>query len=126
MMTATHPAESGHHGPDVRSDLHFSIDPRTSGGIQLTLESRVAPYYGEAVRQQALDVLKALGVQHAAVTIHDEGALPFVIAAQIEAAVRRAGMGGTAKALPSQAALPAPSSRDRLRRSRLYLPGTEP
>jgi citrate lyase subunit beta/citryl-CoA lyase len=126
-MTATpHSAESGHYGPDVRSDLHVAIEPRASGGIELTLESRVAPYYGEAIRKQTLEVLAELGVEHAAVAIHDEGALPFVIAAQIETAVRRAGLGGTAKALPEPVALPAPSARDRLRRSRLYLPGTEP
>jgi citrate lyase subunit beta/citryl-CoA lyase len=126
MTSTPHHAESGHHGPDVRSDLHVAVEPRESGGIELTLESRVAPYYGEAIHKQALDVLRALGVPHAGVTIHDEGALPFVISAQIETAVRRAGLGGTAKALPDQIALPAPSSRDRLRRSRLYLPGSEP
>ena len=34
-----------------------------------------------------------LGVEHAKLTIVDEGALPFVIAARVEAAVRRAGAG---------------------------------
>jgi citrate lyase subunit beta/citryl-CoA lyase len=58
--------------------------------------------------------------------MHDEGALPFVIAARIEAAVRRAGLGQGRRALPEQVSLPAPVARDRLRRSRLYLPGSEP
>ena len=58
--------------------------------------------------------------------IVDEGALPFVIAARIEAAVRRAGLGQGKSALPEAVTLPAPSPRDRLRRSRLYLPGNEP
>jgi citrate lyase subunit beta/citryl-CoA lyase len=119
-------AEAGHWGKDVRSDLHVAIDPRDSGGIELGLESRVAPYYGEAILAQARSVLETLGVKNCKVSIHDEGALPYVIAARIETAVRRAGLGANQKALPDRVALPGPSLKDRLRRSRLYLPGTEP
>ena len=118
-------AEAGHWGQDVRSDLHVVFEPRTAGGIEIDLESRVAPYYGEAIRSQAREVLDTLGVTHARLLIHDEGALPFVIAARIEAAVRRAGL-GEGSALPERVSVPAPSARDRLRRSRLYLPGSEP
>lgn len=119
-------AEAGHWGKDVRSDLHVAIEPRDSGGIELGLESRVAAYYGEAILAQARQVLETLGVKNAKVSIHDEGALPYVIAARIETAARRAGVSGSNKALPDKVAAPAPSAKDRLRRSRLYLPGTEP
>jgi citrate lyase subunit beta/citryl-CoA lyase len=119
-------AEAGHWGKDVRSDLHVAIEPRDSGGIELGLESRVAPYYGEAIMAQARSVLETLGVKNAKVSIHDEGALPYVIAARIETVVRRAGLGANQKALPDKVPLPEPSPKDRLRRSRLYLPGTEP
>jgi citrate lyase subunit beta/citryl-CoA lyase len=67
-----------------------------------------------------------LGVKHARVAIHDEGALSFVIAARIEAAARRAGIALGKRSLPEQHPLPPPSPKDRLRRSRLYLPGSEP
>jgi len=123
---ATQIAEAGHWGKDIRSDLHVAIEPRDSGGLDLTLESRVALYYGPAIRAQARDVLDSLGVKHAKVTIHDEGALPFVIAARIETAVRRAGVASSSKGLAEQVPLPDSSARDRLRRSRLYLPGSEP
>src|ERR1700751_2544556 len=122
----TRAAEAGHWGPDVRSDLHVAIEPRDSSGIELGPESRVAPYYGEAILTPARQVLETLGVKNAKVSIHDEGALPYVIAARIETAVRRAGLANANKALPEKTVLPAPSSKDRLRRSRLYLPGTEP
>ena len=59
-------------------------------------------------------------------TIHDEGALPFIIAARIEAAARRAGLALVKRSLPEQHPPPPPSQKDRLRRSRLYLPGSEP
>jgi len=118
--------EAGRSGPDVRSDLRVVFEPRDAGGVEIELHSRVAPYYGDSIRAQTQEVLAELGVQHARVAIHDEGALPFVIAARIEAAVRRAGPGQGRRALPDAVSLPQPSSRDRLRRSRLYLPGSEP
>ena len=118
--------EAGHSGPDVRSDLHVRLEAGERGGIQIELDSRVASYYGEAIRRQAEEVLEALGVRNARVQIHDEGALPFVIAARIEAAVRRAGLGYGTRVLPDRIPLPESSARDRLRRSRLYVPGSEP
>jgi citrate lyase subunit beta/citryl-CoA lyase len=111
---------------EIRSDLHVLIETRERGGIAVELESRVKPYYGESIRRQTEEVLEALGVRHAQVSIHDEGALPFVIAARIEAAVRRAGLGEGTRVLPDRIALPESSARDRLRRSRLYVPGSEP
>ena len=126
VATETRTGEAGHSGADIRSDLHVRIEPRERGGIAVDLESRVKAYYGESIRRQTEEVLEALGVRHAKVHIHDEGALPFVIAARIEAAVRRAGLGEGTRVLPDRIALPESSARDRLRRSRLYVPGSEP
>lgn len=119
-------AEAGRWGPDVRSDAHVAVEPRGSGGIQLTVESRVEAIYGEALRAQISEVLQSLRLEHARVTVHDEGALPFVIAARTEAAVRRARPETESRYQVPRLPLPAPSARDRLRRSRLYLPGNEP
>jgi len=119
-------AEAGRYGTDVRSDLHVALEPRDSGGVEIELESRVGFCYSDSIRAQTCQVLESLGVRHAKLSIHDQGALPFVIAARIEAAVKRAGLGNGSRSLPEQVALPAPSARDRLRRSRLYLPGSEP
>lgn len=118
--------EAGHWGKEIRSDLHVRIEPRERGEIAIDLESRVKPYYGDSILRQAEEVLEALGVRHALVQIRDEGALPFTIAARIEAAVRRAGLGEGTRVLPDRITLPNSSGRDRMRRSRLYLPGSEP
>jgi citrate lyase subunit beta/citryl-CoA lyase len=118
--------EAGHWGEAIRSDAHVWVEPRERGLVDIVLESRVKPYYGEAIVAQARQVLDKLKVEHAQVVIHDEGALPFVIPARIEAAVKRAGLGDGLKALPEKIATPGMSPRDRLRRSRLYLPGSEP
>jgi len=125
-LKTAHSAEAGHYGKDVRSDLHVAIEPRDSGGLEITLESRVGLYYGGSILSQTRQVVESLGVKHARIAIHDEGALPFAIAARVETAVKRAGLGRDQKALPERAAVPKPSPRDRLRRSRLYLPGSEP
>src|SRR6266567_736279 len=126
VATEIRTGEAGHSGAEIRSDVHVRLEPRERGGIEIELESRVKPYYGGSIQRQAEEVLEALGVRHAEVQIHDEGALPFVIAARIEAAVRRAGLGQGTRVLPERLPLPEPSARDRLRRSRLYVPGSEP
>jgi citrate lyase subunit beta / citryl-CoA lyase len=117
--------EAGRQGKDVRSDLFVRFEPR-EGPLEIDLQSRVGLYYGDNIREQAKQVLAALGVSSGRLTIVDEGALPFVIGARIEAAVRRAGSGNGKRWLPEAAPRPEHSAKDRLRRSRLYLPGAEP
>jgi citrate lyase subunit beta/citryl-CoA lyase len=124
--TAARSAEAGHWGKDVRSDAHVVFQALETGGTEISLESRVGPYYGDAIVKQAREVVTALGVKHARIAIHDEGALPFTIGARIEAAARRAGAGLGKRWLPEPRPLPEPLPRNRLRRSRLYLPGSEP
>ncbi|MEJ2202672.1 MAG: citrate lyase acyl carrier protein [Gemmatimonadota bacterium] len=116
---------AGPAGDDVRSDLNVSVELASSGGIQVELTSKVEALYGDSIRQGASEVLRALGVEHARVAVDDKGALPFVVAARVEAAARRAGVQGAAPP-PRSAPLGNPSPRDRLRRSRLYLPGSQP
>jgi citrate lyase subunit beta / citryl-CoA lyase len=126
VETSLRRGEAGPAGGDVRSDVHVSCEERTSGGIELALRSRVDLYYGDSIRRQVRDVLHALAVTNAHVEVVDEGALPFVISARVEAAVKRAGLDNGNAALPEPLVLPPPSAKDRMRRSRLYLPGNEP
>ncbi|MDH3197321.1 MAG: aldolase/citrate lyase family protein [Candidatus Krumholzibacteria bacterium] len=118
-------AEAGRRGADVRSDLWVSVQTRAAGGVDVALDSKVAAFYGESIRRAATATLKDFGVRHARVRIEDAGALPFVVTARIEAALRRAGFERASRA-PGGAAAARPTERDRLRRSRLYLPGNEP
>jgi citrate lyase subunit beta/citryl-CoA lyase len=122
----THRGEAGREGADVRSDLHVAFEPHEAGGIEIEVRSRVEALYGAAIEAQARQVLSALKIPHGRIVLHDQGALPYVIAARIECAVRRAGLGQGRRALPDAVPLASPSPRDRLRRSRLYLPGSEP
>jgi citrate lyase subunit beta/citryl-CoA lyase len=124
-----HVASAGRRGTDVRSDCWVEIEPRESGGIELAVKSKVDFMYGEANRKLIADELNALGVAHARVSVEDSGALPFVLMARVEAAVRRArgDQATTPEYLPeSGPTFLRPSPRDCWRRSRLYLPGNEP
>jgi citrate lyase subunit beta/citryl-CoA lyase len=80
----------------------------------------------EVILKHVETTLRLLGVEHAHVAIEDTGALPFVIAARVEGAARRAGLSAERRALPERTVQPQPSSKDRVRRSRLYMPGSEP
>ena len=115
--------EAGRSGTDVRSDCRVTLELRSSGGIKLELVSRVEAYYGNSIRAQVAEVLQALGIGNALVRIEDEGALPYVLGARMEAAARAAGCERTRSWLPAPVTH-APTVRDKLRRSRLYLPGS--
>ena len=114
--------QAGRRGEKVRSDLFVRFETRAEG-VEIEIDSRVAAYYGRALQEQARRELGRLGVKSGRLVIEDQGALPFTISARIEAAVRAAGVQAPRFAL---APPPPPSPRDRLRRSRLYLPGDEP
>jgi citrate lyase subunit beta / citryl-CoA lyase len=117
--------EAGRRGGDVRSDLHVTVEGG-GAGIEIELRSRVAALYGDSIRDTVAATLRTLGVAGARVAVEDAGALPWVIEARVEAAVRAAGL-DTARAAPPAADPARPRSpRERLRRSRLYLPGDEP
>lgn len=118
-------ATAGHSGGAVRSDCRVSVEPTTSGGIQLGVKSRVASYYGDSIREQVLEIVDSFGASDAIIGVEDEGALPFVLAARVEAALRAAGYNRSTKDINASPRV-CPSNREQLRRSRLYLPGSEP
>jgi len=119
--------EAGRRGDKVRSDCWVGVEGRTRGGLKLAVTTKVEAMYGGAVRATCGAALDALGVKDATVTVEDYGALDFVIAARMECAVKRAGLGGELSYLPEPGpGFGAKTTRDRFRRSRLYLPGNEP
>lgn len=118
--------EAGRSGDDVRSDLRVVIE-ETGEDLVVDVRSRVEALYGDDIRERVRRALGVLGISAARVTVEDRGAVPWVIAARVEAAARAAGLVGTDSEDPCNGPRTRPPSpRDRLRRSRLYLPGNEP
>ncbi len=120
-------AEAGRKGAEVRSDCWFRIALTSSGGIQLNLNSKVKTMYGSAIEALIREGLTYFHIDHAIVEFEDSGALPFTIMARLETAVRRLGLEPPKQWLPEfKPFCQYPTSRERFRRSRLYLPGNEP
>jgi citrate lyase subunit beta/citryl-CoA lyase len=117
---------AGRRGEKVRSDCWISVELKDSGGIEISLKSRVQSMYGGSIRKSIEDGLGQIGVKHAAVEVEDAGAVPFVIWARLEAAAKEANPGISTELLPpAQEFTKYPTKRDRFRRSRLYLPGDQ-
>jgi citrate lyase subunit beta/citryl-CoA lyase len=117
---------TGNKGKTVRSDCFVTLELKDSGGLEILLESKVDVMYGNANRKLAEEVLNFFGIQHASLKIEDSGALPLVLTARIEAAIKKL-ESSDKEFLPKM--LPENqynTTNDRSRFSRLYLPGNSP
>ncbi|UCD37273.1 MAG: citrate lyase ACP [Fidelibacterota bacterium] len=115
--------------PDLepRSDCIIWYRPKTSGGLHIQLESKVAVMYGVSIQELVKSTLTDLGIANADLRIEDYGALPFVLQGRVEAVVKAAHPEVQLESLPTvKDHKRYPPQRDRFRRSRLYLPGTMP
>jgi len=119
-------AIAGNKGDRIRSDCQVKLQLLDKGGISIKLQSKVERMFGEQIRQQAMEVLEAMGVSHASLEIEDAGALPFVIGARIEAAVKQLQNTDLSWIPPVIEQNRYETARERFRFSRLYLPGNSP
>jgi len=119
-------AAAGNYGPKVRSDCEISLEITSDGGVRIDLTSKVQVLYGESIKSLVTEVLDFFGIKNAIVTIKDSGALPFVLAARLESAVKQL-ISTDLEYLPELLKENSYSTaRDRFRFSRLYLPGNSP
>ncbi|GAB4184164.1 MAG: hypothetical protein Kow00108_21750 [Calditrichia bacterium] len=118
--------EAGNRGEKVRSDCWVGITPVSSGGVKIQLKSKVEKLYGESIRTLVKDMMDFFDIQHAEIQIEDAGAVPFVLMARIESAIKKAGLDKGKDFLPEFSEDLSNPVRDRFRRSRLYLPGDQP
>lgn len=112
---------------DARSDCRVEIIPKTSGGIKLETVSKVESMFGASIRELLLEMCRFFGIKNAHIIFEDGGALPFTIQARFELAVKRLYPDVTKEFLSEFInANNYKTRKDKLRRSRLYLPGNEP
>jgi citrate lyase subunit beta/citryl-CoA lyase len=118
---------AGQRGPNIRSDCYIEITPKSSGGIKLDFKSKVDVMYGDNIKDQIFEMCRYFYFRHAEIMFEDYGALPFTIAARFELALKRLFPDYSAEyLLPLHKNNIYKTSLNRLRRSRLYLPGNEP
>ncbi len=117
---------AGNSGGKVRSDCKVLLTLAEQGGIRTELKSKVGALYGESIENLVQDILRFFGIRHAAVIVEDSGALPHVIAARVEAAIKQV-METTKEFLLPFSVEDLPNAESgRFRLSRLYIPGNTP
>lgn len=117
---------SGNRGPSVRSDCYVSVSLTASGGITTEIKSKVRVLFSRHIGELVSEVLHFHGIENASVLVEDSGALPYVMAARLEAAVNQLLPATEEFLLPILPGNVFETPRDRNRRSRLYLPGDQP
>lgn len=119
-------AVTGNSGPKVRSDCEIRVDLSVKQNLTINLESKVKAMYGSSITSLCHKIAGHYGIEHGIIDISDSGALDFVIAARLEAAIREV-TGSEIEYLPAMIVENSYKSfKNRFRFSRLYLPGNTP
>jgi len=117
---------AGNYGKEIRSDCKVTIELTKSGGLKIELISKIKEYFGDQIVSLAKNELEFFDIKNAKVLIEDRGALDYVIAARIEAAIKQILKTDKEYLLPIIPENTNQTTKDRYRRSRLYLPGNTP
>jgi len=126
MIKLNTPVTVGNLGAKIRSDCQLTLEIKDSGGIQFSVKSKVNALFGESIKKLCLDGLAFFGIEHAVLKLEDKGALPFVLMARLEAAVKQ--LIETEKEFLPEIIKENTNEtiKHQFRFSRLYLPGNSP
>jgi citrate lyase subunit beta/citryl-CoA lyase len=98
--------------------------------LSIRVDSTVGALFNKAIEATARNTALEFGVVSGILSIDDDGALDFVVAARVEASLRAAGFSRSAAFQHSGTALKMAVSGTqnipRRRRSRMYIPGNQP
>lgn len=117
---------AGNFGKGIKSDCRIQFESQENGGRQIELHSKVKAMFGRKILELANDVLDFYKIENCKLTIEDTGALDFVLAARMEAAIRQVIDTDKEFLLPVLEGNTTATARDIFRFSRLYLPGNTP
>jgi citrate lyase subunit beta/citryl-CoA lyase len=117
---------AGNHGAGVRSDCFVRLIPTPDQDLSIDLKSKVGSMYSESIRDLCRIMLKFFGVEQVKLELDDSGALPFTIAARLEAVIKKHIQTEKEYLLPMPPQNLYATARDMDRVTRLYLPGNNP
>lgn len=109
-----------------KSDCEVILEKTDSSTVDLIVNSKVEQLFGRSIRALAHAMLSFYSLNGVRLTINDNGALDFVMAARIEAAIKILFPVDAPFLLPIKQSLVPRTEKERLRVSRLYLPGNTP
>ncbi|RKX71986.1 MAG: citrate lyase ACP, partial [Spirochaetes bacterium] len=107
-------------------DCMTTFELTTSGGMQIELISKIKDYFGDHIIDLARKELEFFGIENGRLKIEDRGSLDYVIAARIEAAIKQQIETDKEFLLDIIPQITDQTTKDKPRRSRLYLPGNTP
>lgn len=117
---------AGKSGADIRSDCYIELIPNQKE-LSFEIKSKVSKLFGESILSLLTDLAAFFEMKNTLIRLIDYGALPFTIMARFESAVKRMNPSITKEYLPELLdSNKQPTEKERLRRSRLYIPGNEP
>jgi citrate lyase subunit beta/citryl-CoA lyase len=119
-------ATAGNIGKKIRSDCFVTLELTNNGGIQLEIISKVNVLYGESIKKECEDILHFFGIKNANLKIEDKGAIALVIAARLEAAIKKLINTDKEYLFDIINENNYKSEKEQYRFSRLYLPGNTP
>lgn len=116
----------GNYGKKVRSDCQVIMEICEGGGIDLQINSKVNAMFGHSNRELIMEILNFYEIKNAKIVLNDSGAIVPVIAARMEAAIKSLITTDKDFLLPQIEENKTLTTRDKMRFSRLYLPGNSP
>lgn len=119
-------AKAGNLGQKIRSDCHIELEILDKGGRQINIQSKVDVMFGKSNRKLINDILDFFEIEHASVNMQDTGALPFVIAARLEACIKSIIETPKEFLFKLEEFNQTDTTKEQHRFSRLYLPGNTP
>lgn len=119
-------AVAGNDGLKVRSDCYLTLQIDGKGNNEVIVSSKVEALYGDNIRKQINEILDFYEIKGAKLEILDKGALPFVIGARVEAAIKQLINTNKEYLLPIIEDNKYTTKPDIFRFTRLYLPGNSP
>lgn len=117
--------KAGNFGPKVKSDCQITLKITESGGVNISLKSKVEKYFVNHLQKLIKSVLTYYKILNCNVLLEDSGALDYVIIARLESAIKQV-IQTTENYLPKAINRDSEVLKDSFRRSRLYLPGNTP
>ncbi|MBI4721937.1 MAG: HpcH/HpaI aldolase/citrate lyase family protein [Candidatus Stahlbacteria bacterium] len=122
---------------DTAADCFIHLEIREKGGLDIDLKSKVASMYSSSIKTLVQEMMSFFSIDNAYIHIEDSGTLPFVLSARIEGVIKKLFLeqsGNPDLAGPDKKPefiSPIinqnlfPVARDKIRRSRLYVPGDQ-
>ena len=116
---------AGDDNPKNRSDCFVELS-KNADQNQILIESKVKTFFGDSIQKLAEKMLEFYEIEDAKLTIHDRGALEYVLAARLEAVIKKAYEIDKEYLPEFNQDNHYSIKKEKKRRTRLYLPGNTP